>query len=99
MTALVSAAAMPTELSRVSVRSKYGPAFTARSVSRPRYRRPIFLWPVDTVIAKERLSIWCSRIRPTRAKLRAILPLLETPKRVILPVTTPGIGWGLAKEK
>src|SRR6516164_4361804 len=47
---------------------------------------------VNTVIAKERLSLWCSRIRPTRAKLRAILPLLETRKRVILRVTAPGIG-------
>jgi len=27
------------------------------------------------------------------------LPLLETPKRVILPVTPPEIGSGLAKEK
>ena len=57
------------------------------------------LWPVDTVIAKERLLLWCSRTRPTGAKFRTILPLLETPKRVILPVTTLGIGWGLAKEK
>ena len=32
-------------------------------------------------------------------KFRTILPLLETPKRVILLVTTPGIGGGLAKEK
>src|SRR6516165_2578412 len=47
---------------------------------------------VNTVIAKERLSLSCSRIRPTRAKLLAIIPLLETRKRVILRVTAPGIG-------
>src|SRR6516225_444696 len=54
---------------------------------------------VNTVIAKERLFLSPSRTRPTRAKPRAILPLLKTRKRVILTVTAPGVGRGIAKEK